>query len=573
MNDTDNKAHILIIDDEPVVRNLLTEVLCEKHICTTADSAEKALELLRTEKFSLILSDISMGGMSGLEMIPRVHSSAPDAVIIMISGQQTIDSAIEAMRLGAFDYIKKPFELEQIEIAVRRALEHQSLLLAKRRYENNLEELVRQRTEQLNYLAYHDVLTDLPNRTLFEDRLSQALVMADANRQIAVLFLSLDRFKEIQATIGHAAGSEILRETARRLKNCLPDTATVARFEGDEFALLLPQIGTEDVIEITGNIFEALKLPVSAGDHEIFITAGIGISLFPNDGEDAQSLLKKADAALSRAKEQGGKSYQFYTDGMDARAVQRLTLENDLRRALERNEFEVFYQPKINLSTQKVLGMEALLRWRHPESGLISPTEFIPLAEETGLIVPIGEWILRTACAQTKLWHDQGFKLQVAVNLSARQFAQPNLAENIIGILGETGFNPRFLNLEVTESSIMKNSEAVVKTLAELKNTGIEISIDDFGTGYSSLGYLKHLPIDTLKIDKSFINEVTTNPNDAALVMAIVSLAHNLRLKVVAEGVETEDQLKFLHLLRCDEWQGFFFSQPVSASDFRKILD
>jgi diguanylate cyclase (GGDEF)-like protein len=518
-----------------------------------------------------------MGGMSGLEMIPQVRAFAPDTVIMMISGEQTIESAIEAMRGGAFDYIMKPFDFQHVEASVRRALEHHSLLASKRRHENHLEELVRQRTAELNHLAYHDALTDLPNRILFEDRLTQALILAERNRQpLGMLFLSLDRFKKVHDTLGRAIGDRLLQKVAERLRSNAHKGETVARFEGDEFALLLTQIGgteDEDVVEVIFQINESLKLPFVIDDHELFITVSIGISLYPDDGADAPTLLKNADAALNRAREQGENNYQFYTADMNAKAMKRLTLENSLRRALERSEFEVYYQPVLDINTRKIVGMEALVRWHHPELGLVQPAEFIPLAEDTGMIVPIGEWVLRTACAQNKSWQAAGFApLSLAVNLSVRQFQQQNLSEVIARILQETGLNAHDLELELTESSIMKNAESAVRTLGELKAMGVKIAIDDFGTGYSSLGYLKRLPIDTLKIDRSFVCDVTTDPDDAALVMAIITLAHNLRLKVIAEGVDSEEQLRFLHLLRCDEWQGYLFSKPLPVEAFEELL-
>jgi diguanylate cyclase (GGDEF)-like protein len=573
VNSKETEAHILIIDDELSIRNILSDLLSEKYYCTTAGSAEEALLLLQNNDFDLVISDIEMSGMSGIEIIPRILDSAPDTVIIMISGKQNIESAIEAMHVGAFDYVQKPFDLEHIEIAVGRALNHHLLLVEKRRYENHLEEIIRQRTAQLNHLAYHDALTDLPNRALFEDRLSQSLVARHSRKKPTVVLLSLDRFKKIHDTLGHAAGLRILREVAERLKSCVGREDTIARIEGDEFALLLTRIGeTKDVVTLINDLNAALKLPFTIAEHEIFITASIGISLFPEDGEEAAELLKNAGIALSRAKEQGGNNYQFYTTDMNTRALRRLELENRLRRALDRKEFEVYYQPKVETSGDKIIGMEALTRWHHPEMGLVSPAEFIPLAEETGLILSIGEWALKTACLQSRQWQDKGFQLSVSVNLSARQFQQENLSETVIRILRETNFDARFLELEVTESSIMNNPDYAVKTLGELKEKGIKISIDDFGTGYSSLGYLKNLPIDILKIDKSFIRDITTNADDAALVMAIVTLSHNLRLKVIAEGVETEEQLRFLRLLRCDAWQGYLFSKPVPAADFEKLL-
>ncbi len=571
----EGKARILIVDDEPVVRSVVHDILREDYECTEAGSAEEALALLRRSKFHLVLSDIKMGGMSGLELIPYAGAIAPDTVVMMFSGEQTIDSAIEAMRLGAFDYIRKPFDIQHFKAAVRRALEHHSLLEAKRLHEHQLEELVRQRTAELNRLAYYDALTDLPNRTLFEDRLTQALSSAQRERRtVGVLSLSLERFKKINDTLGHAEGHRLLREVAARLTNCVRDGVTVARFEGDEFALLLAQVGgTEDVLEVIRQINEALKLPFTLGGQELFVTLNVGISLSPSDGEDAPTLLKNAGAALYRAKEQGGSNYQFYTADMNARALKRLVLENSLRRALERKEFEVYYQPKVDVNTGRVVGAEALVRWRHPELGLVSPAEFIPLAEDTGLIVAIGEWVLRTACARCKAWQDAGLApLSVAVNLSARQFQQPNLSATVIRILRETGLCPQDLEMELTESSIMRNADSAVRSLGELKKAGVKIAIDDFGTGYSSLGYLKRLPIDKLKVDRSFVRDVTTNPDDATLVTAITTLAHNLRLKVVAEGVETEEQLRFLRLLGCDEWQGYLCSGPLPAGAFEELL-
>lgn len=568
------KTRILIVDDEPIIRNLLSEILSKKYLCVTADSAKQALRFLRKEKFNLVLGDIELGdGMSGIQMIPHVFEASLDTVVVMISGIQDIESAIESMRVGAFDYIQKPFEFEQVEIAVERALNHYRLLSEKRLYENHLEVLVKQRTEQLHYLDYHDALTRLPNLALFEDRLTQSLLITQQNeRKLAVMLLSIDRFKKIQDTLGHEIGLSILQEVAERLKKCVSEEETVARFEGDEFALLMPQIqDTDNVVKTFNHIRETLKSPICINGHEIFLSASAGISLFSDDGDDAQILLKNARAALSRAEEHGGNNYQFYTIDMNDRAFKRLELENQLRHALEQGEFEVFYQPKVDITTKRIIGMEALVRWNHPEFGLVSPAEFIPLAEETGLIVPIGEWVLRTACAQSKFWQDEGFALQVSVNLSARQLQQ-NLSGIVMRIIHETGFDPNYLELEVTESSIMKNVEYSIKVLNELKKFGIKIAIDDFGTGYSSLGYLKKLPIDTLKIDKSFIKDITTNPDDTALVMAIITLSHNLRLKVIAEGVETEEQLRFLHLVRCDQMQGYLFSKPVSSEAFGQML-
>lgn len=574
-NDIEKRAKILIVDDEQLVRDVLCEIFISDYDCFTANSGEDALALLENEKFNLVISDIDLGKMNGIQIIPHIHNLSPDTVVVMISGKQTIESAIEAMRVGAFDYIKKPFDIEHVEMSVRRAVDHHHLLAAKRLYENHLEEEIRRRTAELNYLSYHDALTDLPNRILFEDRLFQAFVNAQHHRKnLAVLFLSLDRFKNIHDTFGHTHGFRVLQEVAERLKKAVGEGETVARFEGDEFALLLTQIGAmTDVIEIVQKVNYELNKPFIIDNREIFITASIGISLYPEDGKETQTLLRNAGSALSRAKEQGGSNYQFYISDMNQSALKRLELESNLRRALERNEFEVYYQPKVNINTRKIVGLEALIRWRHPELGLISPMEFIPSAEETGLILPIGEWILSTACRQLKAWQMEGLpSINLSVNISPVQFQLANLSETVINIVHEAGLNPKFLDLEVTESSVMRNPESAIESLKKLKEAGIKISIDDFGTGYSSLVYLKKLPIDVLKIDKSFVQDLATNPDDAALVMTIITLAHNLRLTVVAEGVETEEQLNLLHLLRCDEWQGYLFSKPLPSVELRNLL-
>jgi diguanylate cyclase (GGDEF)-like protein/PAS domain S-box-containing protein len=696
----EKKARILIADDDMQIREVLHELLSEDYECAEVNSGEEALALLKEENFNLVLSDIMMGGITGLEMVPQVLERAPDTVVIMISGEQNIESAIQALRVGAFDYITKPFDLRHVEAAVKRALEHHELRRAKRYYENFLEEMVKQRTAELNkanqtlrvlieasplaiyvldpeanvslwnpaaermfgwreaealnrplaivpedkrevfrngfaealqgklvanyetsrqkkdgalfdvnvwtatlldhegqisgimaivediterkqaaeriqYLAYHDTLTGLPNRVLFEEHLTEAIAQADpALRPLAVMFLSLDRFKKFNDTLGHIIGDQLLRSVAERLSTSLGQGDTIACFTSDEFAFLLTEVRDEDdAAEMSRSLQSILEAPFEIEEQELYVTASIGIGLYPHDGTDAQSLLKNAGAALYRAKQQGGNNYQFYTPDMNERALKRLALENQLRWALERKEFRVYYQPQVSIGTGQIVGMEALVRWQHPEMGLVSPAEFIPLAEDTGLIAPIGEWVLRSACAQTKSWRDCGFTfLRVSVNLSPRQFQQPDLVLMIERQLKETGLDPAYLELEVTESSVMKNAESAISTLRELKAMGIKISIDDFGSGYSSLSYLKHLPIDVLKIDQSFVRDMTADPKDAAIVMAIIQLAHSLQLKVNAEGVETEEQLRFLRLLRCDEMQGFLFCRPLPVEAFEQLL-
>lgn len=569
---SDAKPRILIVDDEKVIRDLLKSILSQDYSCATADSAEAALACLEAEKFELVISDINMGSMSGIELVAHVVDTSPDTTVMVISGNQTVDSPIEAMRSGAFDYIKKPFDVGQVEVAVDRAVKHAGLLASKRRHETQLEELVAERTSKLNFLAYNDPLTGLANRLSIQEKLSKALLRPREAGNIAVFFVSLDRFKALRDTLGHAAGDSLLKRVADRLESVAGDRASVARFEGDEFVLLLDVTRPEQAEAFAGDVFEAFRPPLSVVDDEIIVPISMGISLSPGDGVDAQTLLKNAGAALSYVRRHGGNNYKTFTSDIHDTAMRGIELENELRRALDRGEFEVYYQPKIDIVSRNMVGMEALIRWNHPVRGIVSPLDFISLAEKTGLIVPIGEWVLRSACLQTRVWHDKGFDVCLAVNLSPRQFQQSRLAEKIGLIVAESGIDPTLLNLEVTESSFMIDPEGAIETLRELRNTGIKISVDDFGTGYSSLGYLKNLPIDVIKIDKSFVNDVTTNVDDAALVTAVITLAHDLRLKVVAEGVETEGQLDFLTGLSCDEWQGYLFSKPVTASEFDKLL-
>ena len=429
--------------------------------------------------------------------------------------------------------------------------------------------------EQIKELAYHDALTGLPNRLLFNDRLSVAVAQAHRSAsRLAILFLDLDRFKVINDSLGHSLGDRLLQEVAERLQAGVRQGDTVARLGGDEFILLLPGIGrAEDAAKVAEKILETLKVPVRLESRELVVTASIGISLYPEDGFDVESLIKNADTAMYRAKEQGRDNFQLYTHAMNETAVERLGLENSLRKALPGGQLVLHYQPLLDLTTGKVHGVEALLRWNHPERGLMLPSEFLNIAEVTSLIVPMGPWTLRTACARARAWQEQGEPaLTVSVNLSARQFQQPDLVAQVKRALDETGLPPSSLDLEITETHAMQNAEATIMTLRELKRLGVQISIDDFGIGYSSLSYLKRLPIDTLKIDQSFVRDITTDPDDAAIATAVIALAHTLKLQVVAEGVETQEQLEFLAARHCDRMQGYLFSRPLSADECGEFL-
>jgi len=434
---------------------------------------------------------------------------------------------------------------------------------------------IKQTEERLQHMAHFDPLTRLPNRLLFRDRLHHALVETGRHKQmVALMLLDLDRFKDINDTLGHKAGDDLLVTVAERLVGCVRKSDTVARLGGDEFTVVLSEIaGPSAVASVARKILQVLAEPFDLAGRSVFVTASVGITLYPSDGAKVDRLLQNADMALYRAKELGKNTFQFFSPEMNLEVKRRIELEQDLRGALDRNEFVVYYQPRLDTETGHITGGEALLRWNHPKRGLVSPDEFISVAEETGLIVPIGEWVLRTACTQTRTWQQLGLPpVTIAVNVAARQLSYADLADTIAQIVSETGLEPRFLELELTESGAMNDADATIKIFRELKQHGIRVCIDDFGTGYSSLSYLKRFPIDKLKIDKSFVEFSSSDPDDQAIVETIVAIAHTLKLTVVAEGVETKAQLEFLKSLHCDEWQGYYCSKPVPPAAFEGLL-
>ncbi|MEA2462841.1 MAG: hypothetical protein QOJ98_588, partial [Acidobacteriota bacterium] len=427
--------------------------------------------------------------------------------------------------------------------------------------------------EQMEYQAYHDALTGLPNRLLFRDRITVALAHARRHSRVAsVMFLDLDQFKLVNDTLGHTVGDRLLQVIGNRLVGCVRAEDTVARMGGDEFTILLADLSERrGAAAVAQKVLEAIRQPIVIDEHELYVTTSIGIAIFPDDGDDAEAVLKNADRAMYRAKEVGRDNYQYATPARFDAADGRLALERKLRHALERDEFVLHYQPMVEIATGRVVGAEALVRWQDPELGLIPPEEFIPIAEETQLIVPLGAWVLRTAITQMKAWHDAGHAwLRVAVNLSPRQFQDRELVTIVERVLADTGFPAQFLDVEITESTAMQNAELSLSILNRLKEMGVRISIDDFGTGYSSLSYLKRFPIDTVKIDQDFVRDLTTD--DAAIISAVISMARALNLRVIAEGVETEEQLAFLRREQCAEMQGFLYSQPLSPADFEKAL-
>lgn len=419
-----------------------------------------------------------------------------------------------------------------------------------------------------------DPLTGLPTRLYYDARLREALDVAKSNgNKIAIVFLDLDGLKVVNHTFGHAMGDSLLKQVAQRLAGCINAKGVLCRLGGDEFLIFqeLDQIAEADALG--RSIILALNTSFNCEDEELHVTTHLGMSIYPKDGERIETLLRNADTALYRAKEEGKNKYQIYTPEMSSEAERRVILENSFRRALKRNEFIVYYQPQVDITSGQIVGVEALVRWQNPEFGLVPPVDFIPIAERTGLIVPMGERVLKLACNQAKAWQDAGLPpIFVAVNLSGRQFQQQDLAKTVARILKESGLKPEYLELEITESYAMQNADFTISVLKDLKNMGVRVSIDDFGTGYSSLSYLKQFPIDTLKIDRSFVRDLSNASNDAAIADAVIALAHSLKLLVVAEGVETRDQLAILKQHRCDRMQGYLFSPPVPADALEKLL-
>ena len=558
---------VLIVEDSEEDTNLLLHALKKGGYdpiqYERVDSGPAMEVALSRQKWDVVVADHNMPRFSATSALDLVKDNGFDVPFFIVSGSIDEDLAAQAMKAGAQDYVMKN-NLTRLCPAIARELREVQVRQERERAEATVE-----------HQAHYDLLTNLPNRTTFRDRLTVALAQAGRNRKmLAVLFVDLDRFKTIVDSLGHTIGDELLRSVAERLGASLEPGDTLARLGGDEFVILLPQINRADrAVRVAQRILEAVKPPFHFDHHELHVTMSIGITLYPYDGEDADTLLKNADTALYRAKEQGRNNYQLYTPAMNARAFERLALENSLRNAIEREEFSLYYQPQVHMKSGKILGTEAVLRWQHPDLGIVYPSEFIPIAEETGLIMQLGEWVIRTACAQNVLWQKAGLPpMTVAVNLSARQFQQQDLVEIVARILEETSLEPHWLEIEITEGIAMQNADYTNVLLRGLKEMGVRVALDDFGTGYSSLSYLKKFPIDTLKIDQSFVRDLSTDPNDAAIANAVIVLAHSLKLLVVAEGVETREQEAFLREHQCDTYQGFLFSSALPADSFETLV-
>ncbi|HBB31015.1 MAG TPA: GGDEF domain-containing response regulator [Cyanobacteria bacterium UBA9273] len=563
---------ILVIEDEEFVRENILELLeAEGWEAIGAENGRIGIDLAKTLMPDLIVCDVMMPGLDGYGVLTQCRQDSTLAAIpfIFLTAKAAKSDFRQGMELGADDYLTKPFTRAELLGAIATRLKKQAAF--RDLYNSELQEA----KEQLNHLMRHDSLTGLPNRLSLRERFKQIQSQDNGKKKlVTVLCLGLDRFAQINDDLGHVFGDSLLKAVAQRLTTGVRQQDTVARLNSDQFTIILPKTEhKKDAIAACERILENLSQSFQLGGHEIFISASIGIAMYPRDGVEIEHLLKRANRAMLQAKQQGGNQYQFYSPVLNIHCSDRLALQTSLHYALEREELQVYYQPQVNLKTGHICGAEALVRWQHPERGLISPAKFIPIAEETGLIVPIGEWVLQTACQQTKIWHNAGFRsLQIAVNLSGRQFSQVDLRQKLVKILNDTELHPKYLKLELTESILVQNTEVAIRKLNALKALGVEIAIDDFGTGYSSLSYLQQFPFDILKIDQCFVQNITANSNTAAITKAIIQMAKNMNLKLVAEGVETEAELDFICEYQCDCLQGYLFSAPVLAKEFNKLL-
>lgn len=553
--DLQPKAVVLVVDDDPAIRLVIRHAMQQNgyHVIEASNGLE-AVQFSIRQIPDLILMDAVMPEMDGFRATQEIRKieACDDTPILMATSLDDDESISRAFNVGACDYITKPFNWSVLKHRVHRML------------------LAANAQRRIQHLAYHDALTGLPNRMLFMDRIDQAISRAQReDGQFALLFIDIDHFKVINDSMGHDAGDQLLNLISARLRDVLRKSDTVARLGGDEFTVIIEYLQhPDDVIQITKNILSALDLPAEINGKEVYVGGSIGIAMYPQDGENFGVLLKNADTAMYKAKELGRNTFQFYASEMSHKAMQRLELENQIRTALKEDQFEVYYQPKVDLQGNKCIGVEALVRWNHPQRGFISPDDFVPLAEEIGLITHLDEWVMKTACLQFMQWKQQGYPLNnLSVNISSRHFKEGNLIEYCTTLLEMTGIAAECLEIELTESALVDNYSNAKYILDKLHTMGLRIALDDFGTGYASMAYLKEFPFDTVKIDRSFIRDIPQDHEDAAIVTAMIQLSQALKLNIVAEGIETDQQRQFLYDNACSYGQGYLWSRPVSAAE------
>jgi diguanylate cyclase (GGDEF)-like protein len=561
---------ILVIEDDKQVLLSLSELLSvEGFQVNTAENGLKGIKSALDNQPDLVICDVMMPELDGYGVLKelRKHRTTVNTPFIFLTGLASRQDQRHGMNLGADDYLLKPFTLEEVLAAINTRLAKQASIT--QHYVAELKEA----EERLNSLLFYDNVTRLPNRALLGQRFNWIEEVAGTHAPVTLLSISIDRFNRINESLGFIVGDNLLRLIGTRLQRLVADSDTVARIQAGQFAILLPSANKSQVNNLAKTVLAELAEPFDLEGQELFVTASLGIAFGPQDGVVLDTLLKNADVALNYVQERGGNFFHFYSAELSHNYIKQVTLQANLRQALQRDEFRVYYQPQISLSTGHVVGVEALIRWEHPERGLVLPGEFIPLAEETNLIGPMSEWVLSTACAHVKAWQEKGLTdLRVAVNLSGRQLTEENLREKVLQILQTTGLSPDNLELELTESVLLRDMGAAISTLSELRAIGIHVAIDDFGTGYSSLSQLRHLPFDTLKVDRSFVKNVGEKSETSAITAAIIQMAHTLNLLVIAEGVETIEELEFLRQTSCDEIQGFFVSRPLPGDQFLEFM-
>ncbi|MEH7223708.1 EAL domain-containing protein [Bacillus sp. JJ1566] len=569
------KINILLVDDRP--ENLLAlEAIIERedYNLIKAYSGEEALKYLLKNEFAVILLDVQMPGIDGIEtakIIKAREKTKNIPLLFITANNMDSDHIFKGYSVGAIDYILKPVDPIVLKAKVDGFVE---IYKIKKQLVKQTE-LLSKKNSEIEYIALHDYLTGLPNRKMFQDELVSRVTEAKKmNQEIGVILLDIDYFKYVNDSLDFNTGDRVLQEISKRLKTTVRDEDVVARFGGDEFSIILPNTDREETLEIATKIYHAFNEPFYIDHYELFFTASIGLSIFPYDAEDPVTLIKNAGTALFRAKEQGKNNYKVYHSGMNLQSYRLFIMQNDLRKAIERNELSLVFQPRMEIETGKIKSAEALMRWNHPRWGTLFPGEFIPLAEESGQIIELGEWVLLTVCKQINTWTEMGLTpKRIAINFSAQHFLQKDLIEKMNQILVEYNVSPKMLEVEITESVILGNETVVAKTLNQLNDMGVQVSIDDFGTGYSSLSYLRRFPIHALKIDKTFIDEITgVSPDETVLTEAIISLAHNLNMTVIAEGVETEQQMEALRKFKCEEIQGYLLSPPLVPDKFEEFL-